>query len=178
MTQETEKLFEVPALFNFHKDHNIAWEIVQNYLKKKGNPPWSLWGDINLGDNTSIRSLGNLRYIQGNANLAWSSIEDLGELTEVGGRLNLSLSSIELKSLGNLNKVGGCLSLEGTGITSLGNLEFVGSNLDLSNLKIESLGKLKYVGSCIVLSGTPLSKKYTKEEIEDMLEELGGLVVY
>lgn len=177
MTQETEKLFEVPALFNFHKDHNIAWEIVQNYLKKKGNPPWSLWGDINLGDNTTIRSLGNLRYIQGNANLSWSSIEDLGELTEVEGGLSLIFSP-KLKSLGNLKEVGGSLSLEGTGITSLGNLEFVGSNLDLSNLKIESLGKLKYVGSCIVLSGTPLSKKYTKEEIEDMLEELGGLVVY
>jgi hypothetical protein len=47
--------------------------------------------------------------------------------------------------------------------------------LYLSDSNIEDLGKLKYVGGNLVLEDTPLSKKYTKDEIRSMVE-VGGKI--
>ena len=43
-------------------------------------------------------------------------------------------------------------------------------DLDLINSKIESLGNLTSVGGYLDLKDTPLSKKYTEEEIRSMVE--------
>jgi hypothetical protein len=65
------------------------------------------------------------------------------------------------------------LYLSDSNIEDLGNLTSVGGNLYLSDSNIEDLGKLKYVDGNLVLEDTPLSKKYTKEEIRSMVE-VGG----
>ena len=78
-------------------------------------------------------------------------IKSLGSLIEVRGDLDLRFSSIE--SLGNLTSVGGYLSLRETPIKDLGNLTSVETSLDLI--------------------GTSISKKYTEEQIRDMVE-VGG----
>jgi hypothetical protein len=64
-----------------------------------------------------------------------------------------------------------------TNLTSLGNLTSVGGELDLSFCEIESLGNLTSVGGSLGLRRTPLSKKYTEEEIRSMVE-VGGEVYY
>ena len=89
--------------------------------------------------------------ISGDLDLAGSSIESLGNLESVDGDLDLYISKI--KSLGNLESVGGWLNLAGSSIKSLGNLESVGGNLYLYK--------------------TPMSKKYTEEEIRSMVN-VGG----
>jgi hypothetical protein len=58
-------------------------------------------------------------------------------------------------------------------IKSLGNLESVGGNLDLRGTSIKSLGNLESVGGSLYLYRTPISKKYTREEIRSMVN-LGG----
>jgi hypothetical protein len=58
-------------------------------------------------------------------------------------------------------------------IESLGNLVRVEGDLDLSFSDIETLGNLNYVGGFLSLGYTPLSKKYTIEEIRNMVEVVG-----
>jgi len=60
--------------------------------------------------------------------------------------------------------------LENTPIKSLGNLTSVGGSLDLAYTSIKSLGNLTSVGGDLYLHDTPLSEKYTEEEIRQMVD--------
>jgi hypothetical protein len=66
----------------------------------------------------------------------------------------LDLGFSDIKTLGNLVRVDGLLYLFGS-------------------KKLQSLGDLEYVGDTLVLARTPLSKKYTMEEIRNMVEVVG-----
>jgi hypothetical protein len=128
------------------------WDDLQKFLEKRGNPPYEITDDLDLFG-AKIESLGNLTSVEGNLNLLFS----------------------EIKSLGNLISVGGDLFLPQSKIQSLGNLTSVGGYLDLAGSKIEDLGNLTSVGGNLMLRNTPLSEKYTKEEIHSMVE-VGGFV--
>jgi hypothetical protein len=145
---EEHKVLHIPSLKFFNDD----WNLLQKFLKSKGNPPYTIGGDLDL-ENTSIESLGNLTSVGGSLLLGGTPIESLGNLTSVGGYLDLRETPIE--SLGNLHSVGGWLALEKTPIVSLGNLTSVGNSL--------------------LLIRTPLSEKYTEEEIRQMVDVGGGV---
>ena len=147
-TEEEPKILKIPSLKFFNDD----WFLLQKFLEKKGNPPYSISGNLDLR-NTPIESLGNL--------------------TSVGESLYLSYTPI--KSLGNLQSVGGDLNLYNTPIKSLGNLTSVGGSLYLDGALIESLGNLQYVGGYLYLIGTPLSKMYSEEEIRQMVNVDGEI---
>ena len=140
---EEEKILVIPSLKYFGDD----WNSLQLFLKSKGNPKWKILDNLNLAD-TPIESLGNLQSVGGSLNLRNTPIESLGKLEYVGGELYLADTPI--KSLGNLQSVEGSLFLYNTPIKSLENLQSVGGDLDLRN--------------------TPISKKYTKEEIRQMVD--------
>jgi hypothetical protein len=108
------------------------WGRLQRYLERKGNPLYSIGGDLYLG-NTQIESLGNL------------------------------------------TSVGGYLSLRNTPIQSLDNLTSVGSHLDLYGSSIESLGNLTSVGGGLYLGNTPMSRKYSEQEIRHMVNIDGDI---
>jgi hypothetical protein len=128
--EKEQKILKIPSMKFFNND----WFLLQKFLEKKGNPPYTIGGDLNLRE---------------------IPIESLGNLQSVGGHLHLRFSPI--KSLGNLTSVGGSLSLSFTPIESLGNLQSVGNNL-----------YLKY---------TPLSKKYTEEQIRQMVKVGGDIIL-
>ena len=69
----------------------------------------------------------------------------------------------------------GDLNLLETPIQSLGNLQSVGGYLDLDGTPIESLGNLKSVGGNLDLRGTPMSKKYSEQEIRQMVQVNGDI---
>jgi len=150
--EEKPKILSLPYLEFFDKDHEVAWNIIQKIVERKGNPPYSIVGDLNLEH---------------------SLIESLGNLTSVGGYLNLSDTPIE--SLGNLTSVGGNLDLAYTSIESLGNLQYVGGYLDLIDTPIESLGNLQSVGGNLYLNDTTISENYSEEEIRQMVN-VGGKI--
>jgi hypothetical protein len=102
--EEEQKVLHIPSLKVFGDD----WYELQKFLESKGNPPFSISGDLDLYG---------------------LPVESLGNLQSVGGYLDLRVTPI--KSLGNLHSVGGWLSLENTPIVSLGNLTSVGGTLDL-----------------------------------------------
>ena len=146
--EEEQKVLRIPSLKFFNDD----WFLLQEFLETKGNPPYSIGGDLDLRK---------------------TPIESLGNLTSVGG--NLVLWGIPIKSLGNLQSVGGYLDLMNTPIESLGNLTSVGGNLVLGRTPIESLGDLQSVGGNLYLNDTPISKKYSEEEIRQMVN-VGGKI--
>jgi len=146
--EEEEKILVIPSLKYFGDD----WNALQLFLKSKGNPKWKLLDNLNLTD---------------------SPIESLENLQSVGGHLYLSNSPI--KSLGNLQSVGGNLDLYNTPIESLENLQSVGGNLVLNGTPIESLGNLQSVGGYLHSVNTSLSKKYTEEEIRQMVDVKGSI---
>ncbi len=94
----------------------------------------------------------------------------------IGGGLDLFNTPIE--SLGNLTSVGGDLDLRNTPIESLGNLTSVGGDLFLRNTPIKSLGNLTSVGGSMFLRNTPIYKKYTEEEIREMVNVEGNIFTY
>ena len=145
---EEQKILYIPSFKYFNND----WETLLRFLQLKGNPLYSIGGDLDLF-NTPIKSLG--------------------KLTSVGGYLDLENTPIE--SLGNLTSVGDGLSLYNTPIKSLGNLTSVGGFLHLNNTLIESLGNLTSVEGGLYLVNTPISKKYTEEEVREMVNVEGNI---
>ena len=76
-----------------------------------------------------------------------------------------------LKTKGNPKwKILGDLNLSHNTTESLGNLISVGGGLNLYNTPIKSLGNLQSVEGSLFLNDTPISKKYTEEEIRQMID--------
>ena len=131
------------------------WYLLQKFLERRNHPPYILVGDVNLRN---------------------SDIESLGSLIEIIGKLNLS--NTQIKSLGNLTSVGSDLNLYRTPIESLGNLTSVGGRLNLRHSLIQSLGNLTSVGGDLHLGKTPISKKYSQEEIRQMVDAVGEIYLH
>ena len=109
--EKEQKIFRVPGLDFFHENPWKAWQILQEVLEQRGNPPYTIEGDLDLRY-TPIKSLGNLTSVGGYLDLRDIPIESLGNLASVGGPLSLCDTKIE--SLGNLKSVGGWLDLRDT----------------------------------------------------------------
>ena len=104
-----------------------------------------------------------------------SYITSLGNLRSVNGYLNL-YSCENLTSLGNLKSVNGFLDLNVCkNLTSLGNLQTVNRDLTLMYTNITSLGNLQSVGGDLGLRNTPISEKYSGEEIRRMVDVKGNI---
>jgi hypothetical protein len=113
--EDNPKVYNFPSLDVFGNEEPIDnWNLMQSFLEKKGNPDFSISGNLDLRD-TPIESLGNLTSVGGYLNLYGTPIESLGNLTSVGGSLILSRTPIE--SLENLTSVGGFLILRNTPIS-------------------------------------------------------------
>jgi len=152
-TKDKPKVYNFPSLEIFGYEKPIDnWNLMQKFLDKKGNPEYTVGGDIDLRK---------------------TPIESLGNLTSVGGYLDLYNTPI--KSLGNLTTVGGYLDLSNTLIESLGNLTSVGGYLDLYNTPIKSLGNLTTVGGDLDLTNTPISQKYTRKQIRSQVDVKGKI---
>ena len=94
-TQE-KKILKFPSLDFFDEDREVAWNIIQKIIEKKGYPPYSIEGDLDL-HGAEIKSLGNLTSVGGNLNLRETPIESLGNLQSVGGDLYLYETPISKK---------------------------------------------------------------------------------
>ena len=119
---------------------------IQEYIKN------GMEGDLDLFD-TPITSLPS-------------------NLTKVGG--DLILNRTEITSLNNLTKVEGDLYLFRTPITSLPDNLTVEGDLDLNNSKITTLPNNLTVKGDLILFDTPLSRKYSEDEIRVMVPNVKG----
>lgn len=109
IVEEEQKVLHIPDLKIFGND----WDVLQRFLESKGNPLYSLGGNLNLVG-LNVESLGNLVSVQDDLYAYDTPLKSLGKLTSVGGLMDLSNTPIE--SLGNLSFVGGSLVLSGTSL--------------------------------------------------------------
>ena len=94
-----------------------------------------------------------------------------------GSKGDLDLENTKITSLPNtLTTVGGKLILRHSSITSLPDNLTVKGYLDISKTKITSLPNDLTVGGDFLLFFTPLSEKYTKEEIRQMVPNVKGKI--
>ena len=107
--EEEQKVLHIPDIKIFDND----WDALQRFLKSKGNPLYSLGGNLNLVG-LNVESLGNLVSVQHDLYAYDTPLKSLGKLTSVGGLMDLSNTQIE--SLGDLSFVGGSLVLSGTAL--------------------------------------------------------------
>ena len=107
--EEEQKVLHIPDLKIFGND----WDVLQRFLESKGNPLYSLGGNLNLVG-LNVESLGNLVSVQDDLYAYDTPLKSLGKLTSVGGLMDLSNTQIE--SLGDLSFVGGSLVLSGTSL--------------------------------------------------------------
>jgi len=105
--EEEQKILRIPDFKIFGND----WDILQRFLESKGNPPYSLGGNLDLLG-LKVESLGNLVSVEHDLYAYDTPLKSLGSLTSVGGLMDISNTQIE--SLGNLSFVGGSLVLKGT----------------------------------------------------------------
>ena len=73
--------------------------------------------------------------------------------------------------------VGSYLELHTCEIDSLGDLESVGGHLDIRRTNIKSFGNLKWIGGSLFMGNTPLSKKYSEEQIRQMINIEGEILL-
>ena len=107
--EEEQKVLHIPDFKIFGND----WDVLQRFLESKGNPLYSLGGNLNLVG-LNVESLGNLVSVQDDLYAYDTPLKSLGKLTSVGGLMDLSNTQIE--SLGDLSFVGGSLVLSGTSL--------------------------------------------------------------
>jgi hypothetical protein len=105
--EEEQKILHIPDIRIFGND----WDNLQRFLESKGNPPYSLGGNLDLVG-LKVESLGNLVSVEHDLYAYDTPLKSLGSLTSVGGLMDISNTQIE--SLGNLSFVGGSLVLKGT----------------------------------------------------------------
>jgi len=115
-----------------------------------------------------VDSLGKLEFC-GSLLLAGLPLTDMGALEAVDGRA--FIQDTDLTDLGNLIRIEGSLTLpENEQLTSLGNLEYVGGDISLNGTEISTLGKLTHIGGSLDARGSAL------QDIRS-LRELGGYIV-
>ena len=105
-------------------------------------------------------------------NLRNTLITSLPQGLKVGSYLDLSNSQIT--SLPQGLTVGGNLNLYKTPITTLPQDLKVGEYLNLRDTQITSLPQDLTVGGNLNLANTPISKKYSKEQIQQMVPGVKG----
>ena len=130
-------------------------------------------GDLDLSG-TPIEKLPDNLKVGGSLDLDNTPIERLPDNLQVGG--GLYLDNTPIKELPDNLQVGGILFLTGTPIKELPDNLQVGGNLFLVGTPIEKLPDNLQVSGSLFLQRTPLSKKYSEEEIRNMIEEKGGYV--
>jgi hypothetical protein len=106
-SEEGQKVLQIPSLKVFGDE----WNQLQKFLKSKGNPPYSIGGELDLSE-TTTRTLGNLVFVGGDLLLGYSDIQYLWKLKSVGGSLSLRNTNVrDLEFFGDLQSVGGYLNL-------------------------------------------------------------------
>jgi hypothetical protein len=109
---EKEEVFHAGNLKSYHKSDWVAWKHLQKILDRRGNPPFTIDGNVNLS-HRDIKSLGNLVSVSGSLDLYNTPIESLGRLEHVGGYLILNKTPIQKEysrqRILNMIRIGGKL---------------------------------------------------------------------
>ena len=132
-------------IMDYYNEYCIDnFDKLQSKLNSKGH----LNQDVRIKG--EFPTLGKLNRIIGHLSVDSEFLEDLGELSYI--KTDLWIHNVtKLKTLCNLEEVGGNINLRYSDIEDLGKLSRVGGDLNLRDTKINGLGYLKYIGGNLFL---------------------------
>ena len=161
----------IEKIFNFLEEkegkeipHNLAKSIEKlkfiKFINELENHPdgvqYRYDGDLFLSD-SNIKKLPNDLYVDGRLSLAnCGQFKKLPDNLYVGRSLNLYDCEQLAKLPDNL---------------------YVGRNLNISYTNITELPNKLYVGGDLYINNTPLERKYTNEEIREIVTSTGGQII-
>jgi len=158
-----------------NKEERLRYYKAATYKKIKQYIKNGCKDNLNLSHTPIDRLPDELKHVGGSLFLSNTQIKSLPKgLKHVSGSLYLSYT--EIKSLPDGLTVGGNLVLNNTPIESLPTGLTVGGYLYLYDTLIKSLPKELKIKGQLFLKYTPLSKKYTKDEIKQIIINNGGSV--
>ena len=82
--EEEQKVLHIPSLKFFNDD----WFQLQEFLEKKGNPPYSISGDLGLGGKP-VKSLGNLQSVGGDLDLRGTPLSKMYNEKQIRQMVNV-----------------------------------------------------------------------------------------
>ncbi len=135
---------------------NIDFKFDEEYRTIEICPYKCIVGDVYFPP--SIKDLGNLTIIVGNALFSSLGTESLGNLTTIGGDAVFHYSRVQ--DLGNLTTIGGEALFGYSEIKDLGNLKHIGA-ITTFNSYINDFRKLEYLG--YVCGSENMDYKYHQE---------------
>ncbi len=86
--EEEQKVLHIPDIRIFGND----WDNLQRFLESKGNPPYSLGGNLDLVG-LKVESLGNLVSVEHDLYAYDTPLKSLANLTSVGGLMDISTNN-------------------------------------------------------------------------------------
>ncbi len=92
MEEEEQEILHIPSLKVFGGN----WDLLQKFLELKGNPPYTISGNLDLYG-LPVKSLGNLQSVGGHLDLENTPIKSLGNLTSVRRNLYLHRTPLSKK---------------------------------------------------------------------------------
>jgi hypothetical protein len=144
----------------------ITQNIIQQYIKD------GMKGDLELGGQPVTSLPPNLTKVGGELGLRNTPITLFPSNLKVEG--NLILTGALITSLPDNLTVGRNLDIDYTDVDKLPSNLTVGRDLYLRDTLITSLPSDLKVGNNLTLHNTPLSKKYSKDEIRAMVPNVKG----
>jgi hypothetical protein len=148
-------------------------EFLYNMVKIEQSSPIdgkSYRKDLNTKNDSDFKKSNNKSEKDTTERSIYDGIED--EVTKIDGNLEIDY----ITDLNDLVEVTGNVSVHNDEIESLQNLEVIGGKLWITSKSLVDFGNLKSVGSDLIIGDTsPLSKKYTEEDIRNMIN-VGGRV--
>ena len=150
----------IETILNFLKEKEgkelpKKWNLIDKLENHPNDIQYKYEGDLELS-NTNITKLPNDLYVDGYLNLSNTNITKLPNDLYVKGGLFLM----------------GCSQL-----TELPDELFVGGNLVLNDSNITELPYCLYVGANLYTGNTPLANKHTDDEIIEMIDSTGGIII-
>lgn len=151
-------------------------ELTQELENHPDGTQYRYEGDLDLGY-SNIRKLPNKLYVDG-----FLSLSNCTELTILPNDLHVETDldlrgCIQITELPNNLYVGDSLYLIGCEqITELPDNLYVKGSLALDWTNITELPNNLYVGINLYINDTPLAKKYTDDEIYEIIESTGGKI--
>lgn len=103
-----------------------------------------------LSGSTNLESIGNLKHVGGNMNIANSYVRTLGDLEYVGGKLSVGKN---LKDFGKIERVGALFVKEGN-YKSLGNIKYIDGDAEFKFSSIDTLGNVERIGGDMVIENS------------------------
>lgn len=133
-----------------------GWEILSSFLKSRPGQKYKMNGELYLEDEP-VFELNNLVSIKSSLILDETPIKTLGDLQRVGGDLSL-YGCRNLRTLNKLEYVGFYLNAGALeDLKDLGELQYVGGDLNIGGTNIETLNKLHTVGKDLFAKRSKLS---------------------